>query len=144
MVRKIKISSVYTEPEPTNEANEPEQSSDCSPKGEEQASDEDNALQTNEVDQQIEPITETNEANDEMQPKPNDDDEVAEKPKPNKYLDMPTTSKILQQVSCQACGKRCQLRYYDIVTRNTAQPGNGRNSQRPSQYLRWKSRTAKN
>ncbi len=61
MVRKIKVSSVYSEVE------EPELSSACSPKGEEpeptmeaneQPSDDQNAEQANEVNQHIEPITE--------------------------------------------------------------------------------------
>ncbi len=89
MVRKIKVSSVDSEPEPTMETNE-------------QASDEQEAVQASEVNQQIEPITEEHVTPTEI---PSEVDEVAKEPKPNKYLDMPTTSKILQQVSCQACGK---------------------------------------
>ena len=98
MVRKIKVSSVDSEPEPTMETNE-------------QASDEQEAVQTSEVHQQIEPITEEHVTPTEI---PIEVDEVAKEPKPNKYLDMPTTSKILQQVSCQACGKKMSakvLRY---------------------------------
>ena len=121
MVRKIKVISVDSEPEPTMETTE-------------QPSDDQNALQASEVNQHIEPITEEHVVPNK---EPNDEnDEVAKEPKPNKYLDMPTTSKILQQVSCQACGKKMSANV--LVTRNTAQLGKKRKSRRQFQYQRWK------
>ena len=79
MVRKIKIVDVYaSEEEEATQPNEQEQ---------EEASEHDNTP---------EPEVSTVE---EVEPSPKT------KSKSNKMLDMPTTTKVLEQVSCQACGK---------------------------------------
>jgi hypothetical protein len=60
-------------------------------------------------------MSEASEGEHEAPPEPKSEEveETAKKPK-NKMLDMPTTPKILQQVECQACGRKMSakvLRY---------------------------------
>ena len=86
MVRKIKVVNVYdVEPEANEEASEP-------------TNDDANAEQTTET---AEPSNEASEAKTDL---PNEvpTDEPAKKP----MLNMPTTTKILQQVECQACKRK--------------------------------------
>ena len=81
MVRKIKIVDVYVSEE-EEEATQPNEQEP------EESSEHDNTPEEPEVStvQEVEPSQKT-------------------KPKSNKMLDMPTTTKVLEQVSCQACGK---------------------------------------
>ena len=80
MVRHIKIVDVYaSEEEEATQPNEQEQ---------EEASEHDNT-----------PKEPKASAVEEVEPSPKT------KSKSNKMLDMPTTTKVLEQVSCQACGK---------------------------------------
>ena len=90
MVRKIKVVNVYDiEPETNEEANDPTSDDQIA----EQASEHDN--------QQVEPTTEASEAKTDV---PNE--VPTEKPNPKPMLNMPTTTKILQQVECQACKRK--------------------------------------
>ena len=86
MVRKIKVIDVYeVEPETNEEANEP-------------TNDESNAEQTIET---AEPTLEANAAKTDI---PNE--VPSEKPAPKPMLNMPITTKVLQQVECQACKRK--------------------------------------
>ena len=79
-MRKLKIVDVYaSEEEEATQPNEQEQ---------EESSEHDNTPEEPEVS-----------AVEEVEPSPKT------KSKSNKMLDMPTTTKVLEQVSCQACGK---------------------------------------
>jgi hypothetical protein len=80
MVRNIKVTEVYSneEPEQIEQPEQPEEPEQTEQPEQPEAPTEDDA---------IEPPT----------PKP--------KSKSNKILDMPTTTKVMEQVSCQACGK---------------------------------------
>jgi len=91
MVRKIKVSSIYEErPEATEEApDEEEREQEAEPVIEEKVESEYSS------DDDDEPIVIPTERKRE-EPKP------AKKP----MLDIPTTSKILEQVACQACGRK--------------------------------------
>ncbi len=108
MVRKIKIVDVYTKPEANEEANHEEPAPTSGEATNEQA---------NDTEPTIEPMIEASESEHEPppppEPKSEEIEEPAKKPK-NKILDMPTTPKILQQVECQACGRKMSakvLRY---------------------------------
>ena len=93
MGRKIKVSSIYEEkPEPIEEEEPDEAPSEIS-----------------------EPVETTPEPTpeEEVESEYSSDDDpivIPTKPKPTKkpMLDMPTTSKVLEQVACQACGKKCR------------------------------------
>ncbi len=64
-------------------------------------------MQTNDINQHIEPITETNAANDDKYEYSSDSEPIvtdAAKSTKKLILDMPTTPKILQHVELQACG----------------------------------------
>jgi hypothetical protein len=96
MVRKIKIVEVYSKPEAGEEAND-----DPPP------SDEAQVQQTNEITEPtVEPI-EASESEHEPPPppEPTSEEKPARKPK-NKILDMPTTTKTLEQVECKACNRK--------------------------------------
>ena len=114
MVRKIKIVEVDTKPEANEEANhEPETNDETQV---EQASEN--------TEPTIEPMVhEASDTEHEPEPPPPPQPETkseeeeqsspARKPK-HKILNMPTTPKILQQVECQACGRKMSakvLRY---------------------------------
>jgi hypothetical protein len=116
MVRKIKISSIYEEkPEPIEEEAPDETASEIS----------EQVAPTPEPT--TEPETESEDSNDDEEPIV-----IPTPPKPTKKpkLDMPTTSKVLQQVACQACGKKMSAktlkyghtRYCKELKDNTPQP----------------------
>jgi hypothetical protein len=102
MVRKIKIVDVYSKPEASEE--ETIEPPPPAPSGEA------TNAQTSDTEPTIEPMIEASESEHEP-PEPSEpkneevEEEPAKKPK-NKILDMPTTPKILQQVECQACGRK--------------------------------------
>ena len=86
MVRKIKVVNVYDiEPETNEGANEP-------------TSDDPTAGQTTET---AEPANEASEAKTDLPT-----EVPTETPNPKPMLNMPTTTKILQQVECQACKRK--------------------------------------
>ena len=96
MVRKIKVSSIYEEkPEPIEE--EP---------------DEETSEEPSEISEPVESTPEPT-PEEEVESEYSSDDEpivipTQQKPTKKPMLDMPTTSKVLEQVACQACGKKCR------------------------------------